>query len=186
MSSTVTCQSGNASSNSSMSVFMAARLLTARIRSRKIYEILVKDLIEFVQPAGVGGVMIAVKQFERLLIVHVPFLQCFSSDIGTPTPITRPRSIAPRGRSDDAGNRRGRRAARHDHIIAGRGGHASLREQKLIGSLRMRDGLVRAKQTVRACHRCKRGGRSGSCPFACGRPPTSPGGVGQLRYEDIC
>jgi len=70
-------------------------------------------------------------------------------------------------------------------ISSRRGRHASLREQKLIGALRMRDGLVRAKQTVRACHRCRRGGRSGSCPFACGRPPTSPGGVGQLRYEDI-
>jgi len=54
-------------------------------------------------------------------------------------------------------------------ISSRRGRHASLREQKLIGALRMRDGLVRAKQTVRACHRCRRGGRSGSCPFARGR-----------------
>jgi hypothetical protein len=62
---------------------------------RKIYEVFCKYLIEFVQPARVGGVMIAVKQFERLLIVHAPSLHCLSSDIGTPAPITRPRSIAP-------------------------------------------------------------------------------------------
>jgi hypothetical protein len=77
-----------------MSVFIAARLFD-RLKSRcKIYEILGKDLIELVEPPGVGGVVIAMKQFERLLIVHAPFPPFFSSDIGTPGAITRPRSIA--------------------------------------------------------------------------------------------
>ena len=46
----------------------------------KIYEIFCEYVVEFVQPAGVGGVMIAMKQFERLLIVHVPSFHLFSSD----------------------------------------------------------------------------------------------------------
>jgi hypothetical protein len=71
-----------------MSVFIAARLFD-RLKSRcKIYEILGKDLIELVEPPGVGGVVIAMKQFERLLIVHGSSLPIFSSDIGTPAPIT--------------------------------------------------------------------------------------------------
>ena len=40
----------------------------------KIYEIFCEYVVELVQPARVGGVMIAMKQFERLLIVHVPCL----------------------------------------------------------------------------------------------------------------
>lgn len=41
---------------------------------REIYEIFCEYVVEVVQPARVGGVMIAMKQFERLLIVHVPSL----------------------------------------------------------------------------------------------------------------
>jgi hypothetical protein len=43
--------------------------------SSKIYEIVGKDIVELVERARVGGVMIAMKQFERLLIVHLPLLQ---------------------------------------------------------------------------------------------------------------
>jgi hypothetical protein len=62
--------------------------------SCKIYEIFCEYVVEFVEPARVGGVMIAMKQSERLLIVHVP-CPPFFSDIATPAPITRLRSIAP-------------------------------------------------------------------------------------------
>jgi hypothetical protein len=58
----------------------------------KIYEIFCEYVVEFVEPARVGGVMIAMKQFERLLIVHVA-VPPFSSDIGASAPITRLRSI---------------------------------------------------------------------------------------------
>jgi hypothetical protein len=40
----------------------------------EIYEIVRKNIIELVQRARVGGVVIAMKQLERLLIVHVQLL----------------------------------------------------------------------------------------------------------------
>src|SRR5262249_19466705 len=40
--------------------------------SSKIYEIVGEDIVELVERARVGSVMIAMKQFERLLIVHLP------------------------------------------------------------------------------------------------------------------
>src|SRR5215468_3691232 len=43
--------------------------------SSKIYEIVGKDIVELIERARVGSVMIAMKQFERLLIVHLPLLQ---------------------------------------------------------------------------------------------------------------
>src|SRR5262245_41788945 len=43
--------------------------------SRKTYEIVGKDIVELVERARVGSVMLAIKQFERLLIVHLPLLQ---------------------------------------------------------------------------------------------------------------
>src|SRR6476620_4588966 len=75
--------------------------------SCKIYEIFCKYMIEFVQPARVGGVMIAMKQFDRLLIVHAPSLHFrqtlalrHQSPDRDPSPLRR--------HSDDAGNRRRR------------------------------------------------------------------------------
>ena len=138
MSSTVTCQSGNASSNSCNERLHCSETFDRLESGCKIYEILCKDLIELVQPAGVGGVVIAMKQFERLLIVHAPFLHSFVRyrRSGSQSPDRDPSPL--RGHSDDAGSRRCRQAARYDHIIAGRDGHASLRTQKLIGSFEWR------------------------------------------------
>src|SRR5262245_57106580 len=50
--------------------------------SSKIYEIVGKDIVELVERARVGSVMIAMKQFERLLIVHLPLLQLPQSRFG--------------------------------------------------------------------------------------------------------
>src|SRR5215831_15819592 len=43
--------------------------------SSKTYEIVGEDIVELVEGARVGSVMIAMKQFERLPIVHLPLLQ---------------------------------------------------------------------------------------------------------------
>jgi hypothetical protein len=67
-----------------MRVFMAARLYHRLEPSSKIYEIVGEDIVELVERARVGSVMIAMKQFERLLIVHLPLLQLHSKPhIGT-------------------------------------------------------------------------------------------------------
>jgi hypothetical protein len=87
--------------------------------SRKIYEIFCEDVVEVVQPARVGGVMIAMKQFERLLIVHVPSLHFRRIlPLRRQSPDCNPSPL--RGHRDDAGNRRRRQTLPADHIIAGR------------------------------------------------------------------
>jgi hypothetical protein len=122
------------------------------LKSRcKIYEIVCKYVIELVQPARVGGVMIAMKQFERLLIVHVPslhFRQILALRHQSPDRDPSPCAAI----QMTQGNRRGRQAARHDHIIAGSDGHV-LREQKPIGSLECRTDWSTRKR-LPARHRC--------------------------------
>jgi hypothetical protein len=58
-------------------LFHRGKTLDGLKSSRKIYEIVGKQIIELIQPACVSSVMIAMKQFERLLSVHVQLLQFF-------------------------------------------------------------------------------------------------------------